>query len=548
MKKKTSAQDSKSSDKPREWIFALICGLSGLLLTVSLFPPFDLAEAAYVFLLPFLFWSLRQPRWKLWLFTGCLVHWIAWTLILLWLRHVTWAGLLLVSALLALFPMAWLALVRTYYPRLNGLPTGRRLGVMFALSGAWVLTEWVRSWLLTGFPWLPLAASQWLRPAMLQLAPWTGAWGISFLLVFFNLAIARYLQLIFRGSGKRTTKENTEPRVAHVRFHFCPEFYVALFLFFGSLSLFLHTLSEQRERIPLFRAGIVQPWIPANLKWDREEALNNLRILKWQTEAVALLEPDIILWPEAATPVPVKDDQSNYMLNWVDDLIRPLGVPLLMGNLVSEQGKFYNGIFLFEPEAGLHDAFYAKIRLVPFGEYVPLRGWIPFVDKVIPFTEDIVPGNESVILPLNINGETLSVGGLVCYEDVFPQLGIQVARAGADFIFVVTNDAWYGQEAGAYQHAAHSVLRAVETRRPVVRCGNHGWSGWIDEYGNIRHVMVNQDGTLYFRGSEAMDVTRQPGWSGRNTFFVQWGNWFVAFCVLCLLFLCGRRCKRRREE
>lgn len=542
MKGKEPAETLSKSDQPREWMWALLCIVFTIPLTVSLFPTFDVAEAAYLFLLPFLFWSLRRPKWNLWIASGWFAHWVAWILILIWLRHVTWVGLILLSAVLALFPTAWLILVRRYYPQLDQFTLTRRISLLIALSGAWVLTEWVRSWFLTGFPWLPLAASQWTRPVLLQLAPWTGAWGISFLLVFFNLAIARYVQLIVKSACRTDAQNTSQPTVVRIRFHFCPEFYLALSLFFGVFLLFLLSLPEQRERTPLFRAGVVQPWIPATLKWDREEALNNLQILKWQSEAVSLLDPDLILWPEAATPVPIRDDTNEFMLQWVENLIAPLGKPLLMGNLIREKGKVFNGIFLFEPTNGLHEKFYAKIRLVPFGEYVPLRRWIPFVNKVIPFSEDIVPGSGAVVLPLETNGQSTAAGGLVCYEDVFPQLGIEVARAGADFVFVVTNDAWYGEEAGAYQHAAHSVLRAAEIRRPIIRCGNHGWSGWIDEYGNVRQILRNAEGSIYFRGGDVLDVTYQPEWRNRSTFFVRYGNWFIALCALSqLTFFLGRK-------
>jgi apolipoprotein N-acyltransferase len=104
-----------------------------------------------------------------------------------------------------------------------------------------------------------------------------------------------------------------------------------------------------------------------------------------------------------------------------------------------------------------------------------------------------------------------------------------------DFLFVATNNAWYGEEGGAYQHAAHAVLRAVETRRPVIRCGNGGWSGWIDEYGNIREVLQRPGKGIYFRGSDIIHVDRDRRWAGRLTFYVRFGDWFVLGCALVSL-------------
>ncbi len=108
--------------------------------------------------------------------------------------------------------------------------------------------------------------------------------------------------------------------------------------------------------------------------------------------------------------------------------------------------------------------------------------------------------------------------------------------AGSDVLVVLTNDAWYGEGGAAYQHAAHAVLRAVETRRPVLRCGNGGWSGWIDEFGGIRYALTNEDGSVYFRGTGVADVTRDSRWVGRNSFYVEHGDWFVPVCAVLALF------------
>ena len=104
----------------------------------------------------------------------------------------------------------------------------------------------------------------------------------------------------------------------------------------------------------------------------------------------------------------------------------------------------------------------------------------------------------------------MPVGVLICYEDIFPALARENTLAGADVLAVLTNNAWYGEGGAAYQHAAHSVLRAVENRRPVVRCGNGGWSGWIDEYGNIRDTLRDENGTIYFRGHGHECLARSP--------------------------------------
>ncbi len=139
---------------------------------------------------------------------------------------------------------------------------------------------------------------------------------------------------------------------------------------------------------------------------------------------------------------------------------------------------------------------------------------------------------------------TTAFGVLICYEDLFSNLAVSEVRSGADALVVVTNDTWYGEGAAAFQHAAHSVLRAVETRRPVLRCGDAGWSGWIDEFGNIRRVMKDADGSIYYQGVALANITRDTRWIGKNSFYVEHGDWFVIFSAALAalaVFLLGPR-------
>jgi len=154
----------------------------------------------------------------------------------------------------------------------------------------------------------------------------------------------------------------------------------------------------------------------------------------------------------------------------------------------------------------------------------------------VPIGPDFSRGPDAAPLVASMRAGPTAFGPLICYEDLFPGLARDSVRAGSDVLVVLTNDAWYGEEAAAYQHAAHSVLRAVETRRPVLRCGNAGWSGWIDEFGGIRYVVTGGAGGVYTRAVRSLDVSRDERWVGRNTFYVDHGDWFVAACAVLALF------------
>ena len=127
----------------------------------------------------------------------------------------------------------------------------------------------------------------------------------------------------------------------------------------------------------------------------------------------------------------------------------------------------------------------------------------------------------------NLNNKQIKFGALVCYEDFFPQLARKAVVAGSDILFVATNDTWYGEEGAAYFHAAHSILRAVENRRPVIRSGNAGWSGWIDPLGKVRECLVDDTNSIYFKGGGVMELKLNPEFSSKISFYVKYGDWFV---------------------
>jgi apolipoprotein N-acyltransferase len=224
------------------------------------------------------------------------------------------------------------------------------------------------------------------------------------------------------------------------------------------------------------------------------------------------------------------------MRDWVVSLAKRAKAPLLLGSIAIErrgtpEEAWYNGAFVVDPQIGVQAVYYAKRHLVPFGEFIPLRPVLGWLDKVVPIGGDFQRGFDPQLLQVTLGGRPVTVGPLICYEDVFPSLARDSVRAGADVLVVLTNDAWYGEGGAAYQHAAHSVLRAIETRRPVLRCGNGGWSGWIDEFGSIRDTVTNAQGSIYLRGTRTVDVTRDARWIGRQSYYVQHGDWFLLVCA-----------------
>ncbi len=553
------------------WVVTVFLATVGA--TVGMMPPSRYPELAYVFATPAVFWAIRAPKWRTFLWTVLGAQAVAWTVILGWLSNVTWLGTILLGGFVGVWVGSWFAAARWVAPRLLGRPWAHRVLAVLGLAGAWVVIEWTRSWLLSGFPWLTLSATQWQRLSVLQPAAYAGAWSVSFVLIAVNVAFAVYMnKLLSAGAGQARTR--------------CPEFIAAMVLLLGCLMLTVReTFNRAQFHAQWANVAIVQPAIPQTVKWDPDEARGILQVLERETLVAALGRPDVLLWPEATTPLAVMGDPG--MREWTEDLVRRVRAPLMMGsigheNLDTPEERWWNGVFLVYPSfakasegrpdearadaeasgaaeaGGLQEEFYAKRHLVPFGEYVPLRAVLGWLEKVVPVGGDFTSGEDAGLLTLRTRvGEAereTRLGALICYEDIFPALARESVRAGAEVLVVNTNNGWFGEGAAAYQHAAHSVLRAVETRRPVLRAGNSGWSGWIDEAGAIRAVLTKAKGpdgkamvrtepagrgedagTVYFRGSATLSVSRDTRFIGVQTLYVRWGDWFVGVSALLAL-------------
>ncbi len=509
---------------------ALAVFVSTVVLTVLSFPPFKTPEFAYAMLVPGVLWAYRKPGFKLYAATLLGAQAVAWTIMLAWLHHVTWAGLLLLGPIVGVWVGVWFLAAWWAMPRTHERPAFTRMATMVGLAGLWVLIEWTRTWLLTGFPWLPLSVSQWERSSVLQIASFTGAWGISFVLVAMNIGFSAMAHSLFSGQGGWNFRR--------------PEFLLALFMAMACVSIHVQeTFQRGRYTVPLARVAFVQPYIPQTLKWDPAAGRSILDTLQSTTMAAAATGPDLILWPEASTPWAVQGDSN--MQAFVETLARRANVPLLIGSIAVENNDqpnelWLNAAFVVDPVAGVQTDYYAKRHLVPFGEYVPLRPLLGWLSKIVPVgDDDFSPGEDSSPLVLSTPNGPITVGSLICYEDIFPTLARYSTLAGSDVLAVLTNNAWYGEGGAAHQHAAHAVLRAVETRRPVLRCGNGGWSGWIDEFGTVRATVLNEAGSIYFRGTQTVDVTRDGRWAGRNSFYVEHGDWFVIASAVAVMLAYG---------
>jgi apolipoprotein N-acyltransferase len=501
------------------WVLAVFAAT--VVLTYVSFPPVDAGDAAFALALPAVLWAYRAPPFRIYAWTVLGAQAVAWTALLGWLHNVTWVGLFLLGPFVGVLTGLWYLAARWILPRLHGRQAIVRIVVQLGLAALWVLLEWFRGWLFGGFPWLPLAASQWKLPLMLQISAYTGAWGASFVLIVFNLGAGAYAHRAFFEGVTGLRKRS-------------PELSVALLVLMASTFPFLGDVYGQK-RHKLMHVSLVQPFIPQGEKWDPAKAKEVLTtIARLTVDANDAETPDVIFWPEAVMPWAVRHDPAAA--EWLAAVSKRTGKPLLVGVVSTDSPglpdeRWFNSAFVVDPVKGVQEASYAKRKLVPFGEYIPLRPVLGWLEKVAPIGGDFTPGDSALPLRLPVGPKAVSVGVLICYEDIFPDLARASTRAGAEVLAVLTNNGWFGEGGAAYQHAAHSVLRAVENRRPVVRCGNGGWSGWIDEFGNIRTMVHDEDGSIYFRGFQDVTVTRDERWRGRESLYTRSGDWFLLVCA-----------------
>lgn len=507
----------------KEWMVgAFACSSSFYLLFLAL-PPSEFPETGYFFLLPILIWFSFKPDNKI-VITNLFVFGMLFHISLFgWIRHVTPIGMVVASIIVTLYHLPWFFLVSKWIPLGINSNFYVRVTLILGLSSFWVIVEWLRSLFPLGFPWCPLSVSQWQRPAIMQLVPVFGAWVVSFFLIFFNFSLASYVHHLFVRRRLRSHNSYFSS--------LCPEFYLCMLFFLGMLSPLLLNFQKRKATNDFsIKVGVCQPYLID--KWKAENVSINKTKLIEQTKILASLDPDLIVWPEASTPYPVNLDR-----NWVEKLSSATGIPILAGAIIKEDGLSFNSVVLIRPNSGLESDSYAKEILVPFGEYVPFPfNYFNGITRLVGPVGNFTSGQKSLSFKIeNSSKETVSFMPLICYEDIFPNKCLNKNITEHSLLFVTTNDAWFGEEGCAEQHASHSVLRSLETGVPVLRCGNAGWSGWISPRGVVQETLLNEEGSVYFQGASVLNIDFGPK---KETIYHKYGNFFVALCAFFLIMAC----------
>ncbi|MFG2352889.1 apolipoprotein N-acyltransferase [Streptomyces sp. NPDC048521] len=480
-------------------------------LPVLAFPAPSLWWFAYVALVPWILLARSAPTGRRAAYDGWCGGFGFLVAVHHWLLPSLHVFIFLIAALLGALWAPWGWLVRRF---LGGAPApGRGAAALLVLPSAWLAVELVRSWQGLGGPWGMLGASQWQVGPALRLASVGGVWLLSFLVVALNVAAAVLISV----------RESRVPAVAWV---------VATAAATSAAWAWAPRPDvDERVRIAVVQPGVVAGQDSGEKRFEREERL---------TRRLAGQGVDLVVWGESSVGFDL-DDRPD-LARRVAALSRATGADVLVNVDArrSDRPGIYKSSVLIGPDGPTGDR-YDKMRLVPFGEYVPARsllGWATSVGKAA--GEDRRRGNEQVVMNV---GHGLRIGPLVCFETAFPDMSRHLAEDGADVLLGQSSTSSFQSSWAPEQHASLAALRAAETGRPMVHATLTGVSAVYGPGGERLGPWLGTEAST----ARLYDVPLAHG----VTPYVRYGDWPVHGALLVLAALCateGARALRLRRS
>ena len=556
----------------QHWLLAI---LSAILLFLS-FPTLNLFPFAWIALVPLFIALARTTNWKSAFWVGYLTGFLFFAGLLPAIAllypyaniFATMVGYLLLVGYTGLYFAVFAALMK--FVRVNS-------GILFPIACAciWTALEWVRSWMMTGFPWGSLGYSQWNNLFGIQVASIIGVHGISFVIVLFNAGIATVLSK--RHEWRQEIRAVVLPLVLII---FC--------FSYGALQLWNAepVNSDADADIETLNVALIPGNIPQLQKWNRNEFPKILQHYINLTYKANQEHPDLIVWPETVIRSEALTGRWPTYYDRFSQMLRDTATPILLGtanrgNTDDAIGKFsknndksgepiFNRVLSISPAGKIH-ADYAKMHLVPFGEYVPLENLLPdFIPDFIMF-EPFAHGKSVNLLPVFIvkdktdtknkvhanlaedtelfkppktpltagvmnpprpSYEQVDVGASICFESVFPDEFRRPVQKGARVMGIFTNDAWFEGTAFPELHLSMAPFRAVENRIAVFRCANGGFTCVVDKYGRITTPLVTPDTTAE---TLVASVPLRSPMDQKQTLYTRYGDWFPMLCtIICV--------------
>ncbi|HEY0169898.1 MAG TPA: apolipoprotein N-acyltransferase [Pyrinomonadaceae bacterium] len=508
------------------------CAAASALLLLLAFPDFDLWPLAWVALVPLLYRVALKPGaapsfvsgWlagTIFFYVSC--HWLTYPMI----RYADFPAPL-AYALLVPVAAAGGVFVGLFALGLARLCGRFGAGALFLAPAVWAACEWARLGVI-GQLWNAVGYSQAFRPALIQAARFGGVYAVSFLVVAVNAALAYALL-------KRSTRGALVSLSALAL--------VALAVSGAGPDTRPHDGREPEAFVVAVQPNVIPDFNRSEAEYEAlrrrhfeltDAALKELDESAARGNVGGVAAPRVVVWPES--PMNFSLGRDRRFREEVAGFVGTRGVSLLFNSLEpAAGGGGYNAAVLVN-EKGLLVAQYDKIRLMPFGEYVPLPRWMPGVGMLGGVVGDFTPGERYTLIPLGEGAPR--AGTFICLESAYPYITRRLTQEGADVLIEMTNDAYQGNTSVLRQHLSNAVFRAVETGRPLLRVTNTGVSARIDERG-----AVGDETGRFVEAARAWPVARSDG---GKTFYVEHGDAFVAACALLSLAALAATLRRKQR-
>jgi apolipoprotein N-acyltransferase len=500
-------------------IALLLAVISGILFALS-FPTFTQGWLAFLALAPLVVAVVRARSGRHALLLGWLSQTTAWLLMAPWVvRVMSHYGGLPYAVGVALFVA--MALVLGLYGALfawlvKRCNLGERFLPWLLVPLAWAAVEYARTYLLSGFPWNLIATAIVDYPSLILIDRFGGPYFVGALIVLPSTVAAWWIT-------------QRPPSIARI---FVVGSLGILLLVWWGTGLVASKLLVRPTGTATMKAALLQPNISQEMRWDEDNVVALYRKMIQMTVDAANQGAKVVIWPEST--VPLSYTQTPFYRQSIEQLSREHGIDIILGSVATDPARpnrIWNSAFL--ASGGQTIGHYDKIRLVPFGEYVPLRKVLFFAEKLVRAVGEFEFGSND--FPL---GGKLRYGPAICYEIVYPQITRAQVKNGADVLVTITNDAWYDGTSAPAQHLWQARLRAVEGDRYLLRAATTGISAFIDPTGRIlSSIPMNREGILHVEFEPRSSVTP----------YVRFGDWFAWGAVGVVLIAIAKRRIANRE-
>lgn len=423
---------------------------------------------------------------------------------------IAWLGLALLQALMGAFVFLFCAVIFR-----GGICLRLPILKPVVVASLWAFFEWIQNFGWWGVPWGKLPLGQTTYIVGIQNASYLGSYFLTFVIVLVNLCVAL---AILKASKQRIVKSALIIVASTIAFQYLS----------GTLIWFTTDIEEGSST----RVACVQGNVYAGNVWT-SETFDQIEEVYWEQTRLAAQEgAEIVLWAETAIPFDITSPFYRKYDTMCRDLAEETNTYLLVGAYSSDDDASYNSLICYAPNGERFDTTYNKRRLVPFGEFVPMREafevLIPPLTDIIITVDDCVAGDSANIMQIGDD----DVGSLICFDSIYDGLLRDTIREGADFICLSTNDSWFSGSAALRMHNSHAQLRAIESGRYIARSASTGISTVISPRGEIlAELEADVEGQITY------DVhTRE-----NKTLWYYLGDVFVYLCIIFCVALFGEK-------